>query len=109
MRSILLFTMILCVTFSLTNATAMKDYAAIEAQRQASNTAMADRDVGKFVSFFDTDYIITNGGSAKMLSLDAEIKALKVMFNDYANVKYVRTPKDINISNVRPLAVENST
>ncbi len=44
-----------------------------------------------------------------MLSLDAEIKALKVMFDDYVNVKYVRTPKDIYISNVRPLAIGNGT
>jgi hypothetical protein len=31
------------------------------------------------------------------------------MFDDYVNVKYVRTPKDIYISNVRPLAIENGT
>jgi hypothetical protein len=55
--------MFLCMTFSLTNAAAAKDYAAIEAQQQASNAAMADRDVDKFISFFDTDYIITTGVS----------------------------------------------
>jgi hypothetical protein len=63
MRSISLFTMFLCMTFSLTNAAAAKDYAAIEAQQQTSNVAMADRDVDKFISFFDTDYIITTGVS----------------------------------------------
>ncbi len=63
MCSISLFTMFLCMTFSFTNSAAAKDYAAIEAQQQTSNAAMADRDVDKFISFFDTDYIITTGVS----------------------------------------------
>jgi hypothetical protein len=68
---------------------------------------MANNNPDKFVSFFDTDYITTYGSSKKTLSLDAETKSLKAMFNDY--VKYVGTPKDIYVSNVLPLAMENGT
>ena len=68
---------------------------------------MTDRDVDTFVSFFDMDYIITNGGSPKVLSLNAEIGALTVMFNDYANVIYVRTHPKTYIGNVWPLAVKS--
>lgn len=101
----------LCMTFSALHATAadVKDDKAIEAQRQASNEAMAEHDLDKFVSIFDTDYIITYGSSKKALSLDAETKSLKAMFDDYDKVKYVRTPKDIYISNTLPLAMENGT
>ena len=110
MRFMTLFTLILGMTFSVSHATAddVNDYKAIEAQRQASNTAMAGRDVDRFVSFFDTEYI-TYGSSKKVLSLAAETKSLKEMFDSYADVKYVRTPKDIYISKALPLAMENGT
>lgn len=70
---------------------------------------MAHHDLDKFVSFFDTDYIITEGSSTKVLSLDAEAKSIKAMFEEYPNVKYVRTPKDIYVSKALPLAMENGT
>ena len=118
MRIISLFTINLCMTlcmiFSLLQTSAAdakdaKDVKAIEAQRQASNKAMADHDVDKFISFFDTDYIISYGSGKKTLSLVAEIRSLKAMFDDYADVKYVRTPKDIYISKALPLAMESGT
>jgi hypothetical protein len=111
MRFIALFTLILGMTFSVSHATAddVNDKKAIEAQRQLSNAAMAGRDVETFVSFFDTDYIITYGSGKKVPSLTVETKSLKEMFDSYADVKYVRTPEDIYISNIRPLAIENST
>lgn len=31
------------------------------------------------------------------------------MFDSYADVKYVRSPEDIYISNIQPLAIENGT
>jgi hypothetical protein len=96
------------MTYSVPRAVAdMNDSEAIESQRQASNAAMADRDVDKFNSFFDTDYIITYGSSAKVLSLEAEIKSIKAMFDDHPEVKFVRTPEDIYVSEAMPLAMES--
>ena len=110
MRLFTLFAMTLCMTVSATHAADdIKDDDAIKAQREASNAAMADRDADKFVSFFDTDYIITYGSSAKSLSLEAETKSITVLFEDYPQVKYVRTPKDIYVSKAMPLAMENGT
>jgi hypothetical protein len=110
MRFIPLCTLTINMAFSVSHATAangVQDAKAIEAQRQASNAAMAERDVETFVSFFDTDYIITYGGGEKVLSLAAETKSLKAMFDGYADVKYVRTPQNIYVSNTEPLAMEN--
>jgi hypothetical protein len=87
----------------------MSQQQAIEMQRQASNAAIAARDVNKFISFFDIDYIITYGSSAKTLSLDAEAKSVKKMFEDHADVNYVRSPTDIHLSNALPIAMENGT
>lgn len=87
----------------------VSDQEAIERQRQASNTALAARDADKFISFFESDYIITYGSSAKTLSLDAEAKSIKKMFEDYPAVNYVRSPTDIHISNALPIAMENGT
>jgi ketosteroid isomerase-like protein len=85
------------------------DLEAIELQRQASNAALAARDVEKFVSFFDDDYIITYGSGLKTLSLDAENKSLKKLFEDHADVNYVRSPTDIHLSKALPIAMENGT
>lgn len=94
---------------SLHAAEKLSDQEAIKMQRQASNAAIAARDVDKFISFFDSDYIITYGSSAKTLSLDGEAKSLKKMFDDYADVNYVRLPSEIHLSNALPIAMENGT
>lgn len=111
MRLSILFTLSLCLVFLSPHATAidMKEHKQIETQRQASNAAMEDHDIDKFVSFFDADYIITYGSSTKVLSLDAETKSTKAMFEDYPEANYVRTPTAIYISEALPLAMENGT
>lgn len=92
---------------SLHAAEKLSDQEAIKMQRHASNAALAARDAKKFVSFFDIDYIITYGSGAKTLSLEAETRSLKKMFDDHADVNYVRSPTNIHVSNVRPIAMEN--
>ncbi|MFQ3191230.1 MAG: hypothetical protein ACI936_002368 [Paraglaciecola sp.] len=109
MRFISLFTINLCMTLCMTFSALHASDADDKAQRQASNKAMADNDIDTFISFFDTDYIITYGSSKKTLSLDAKTRSLKAMFDDYVGVKYVCTPKNNYISNTLPLAMESGT
>lgn len=110
MRFITLLLVTVLMTVSTTNADEnTQDDQAIRALRAASNQAMAKRDADTFVSFFDDDYIITYGSSIKTLSLAAETQSIKTLFNDFPNVKYVRTPTDIHISNALPLAMETGT
>lgn len=61
------FIMILCVIFSVSYATSddLEDSKMIKAQRHASNTAVAEHNIDKFVSFFDADDIITVSSSKK--------------------------------------------
>lgn len=110
MGSIRFLLIILCAAVvPLHAAEQVTDKQAIEMQRHESNAAIAARDVDKFISFFASDYVITYGSSAKTLSLDAEAKSVKKMFEDYADVNYVRSPTDIHLSNALPIAMENGT
>jgi ketosteroid isomerase-like protein len=105
-----LTTIALCLMApSLHAAEKLSDQEAIKMQRQASNAALAAKNAKTFVSFFDKDYIITYGSSAKTLSLEAEAKSVKKMFEDYVDVNYVRSPTDIHLSNALPIAMENGT
>jgi hypothetical protein len=63
----------------------------------------------QFVSFFDQDYIIMYGSSTKTLEVSDEKRSIETLFSDFPDVNYVRTPTDIQVSTLLPLAIEHGT
>lgn len=81
----------------------------IRSLRAASNAAIAAHDAAAVASFFDEDYVITISTGAIERSRQAASESFAAHFARFPDVVYVRTPKEIVVSEAYPLAFESGT
>lgn len=88
---------------------AADDVEGIRTIRMESNAAIARHDVDALQSVLDEDFVITISTGAIERSRDEHGKSFALHFEQYPDVVYVRTPSDITLSDVYPLAIEHGT
>lgn len=77
--------------------------------RGQSNEAIAQHDAEAVGSFLDSDYVITISTGAIERSREEHVRSFAEHFAQYPDVRYVRTPTQITLSDAYPLALEEGT
>jgi len=83
-----------------------KDVAVIKASRDASNKAIAAHDIDGISKYWQDDFVQVRGNAGHLTGKDTIIKSWKELFNSNPNVKYIRNPDKIIISDNDTLAWE---
>ena len=92
-----------------TTVWAADDVEEIRTIRMESNAAIARHDVDALQSVLDEDFVITISTGAIERSRDGHGRSFALHFEHYPDVVYVRTPSEITLSDVYPLAIEHGT
>ena len=92
-----------------TTVWAADDVEEIRTIRMESNAAIARHDVDALQSVLDEDFVITISTGAIERSRDEHGRSFALHFEQYPDVVYVRTPSEITLSDVYPLAIEHGT
>ena len=95
--------------FAVDNAWSSDDAALIRELRMQSNEAIARHDVKAIQSYLHDDFVITISNGSIERSREEHGRSFAEHFKDYPDVIYVRTPTEIDISQVYPLAMEQGT
>jgi ketosteroid isomerase-like protein len=100
----------LLLVFSFLGAAAQsnkqKDIAEIKASRTASNKAIAAHDIDGISKYLRDDFVQVRGNAGHLTGKDTIIKSWKELFSSNPNVKYIRNPDKIIISDNDTLAWE---
>ncbi len=106
-KSSTLFLLIACVM--LLGATSPKDVKTIHSARKAFNQAIANHDVEAMKAFLAEDYVATISTGEIQRSREAHIKSFTEHFKQFPDVKYIRNPTAIQMSETHPHAFEQGT
>ena len=101
--------MLLMSVMSITAAQDDADIEQIRTARAEYNDAIARHDVPKIVSFLDEEYQITTSLGQLLQDRDGEADAWQELIDSRENLKYLRSPEMIEISEDYPLASEVGT
>jgi ketosteroid isomerase-like protein len=83
-----------------------KQVAIIKASREASNKAIAVHDVDGIAKFIRDDFVQVRGNASYLSGKDSIVNSWKQLFISNPNVKYIRNPDKILISDNDTLAWE---
>jgi len=109
MQSPLSFLALLVLALGGTTVWAADDVEAIRTIRMESNAAIARHDIDALQLVLDKDFVITISTGAIERSRDEHGRSFALHFKQYPDVVYVRTPSEIVLSDVYPLAIEHGT
>ena len=104
-----LFTILLSLFFFQTiiaQSNKQKEVATIKASREASNKAIAAHDINGIAKFLRDDFVQVRGNASSLTGKDTIVNSWKQLFNSSPNVKYIRNPDKIMISDNDTLAWE---
>ena len=104
-----LFTILLSLFFFQTiiaQSNKQKEVATIKASREASNKAIAAHDINGIAKFLRDDFVQVRGNASSLTGKDTIVNSWKQLFNSSPNVKYIRSPDKIMISDNDTLAWE---
>ncbi len=87
----------------------MSDEQQIRSSREHSNTAIATKDIESLSKYWLDDFVVVRGNGTQMSGKASIIEVWKKMFTETPNVKFVRTPTEIKISNDKTFAWEKGT
>lgn len=87
----------------------MSDEQQIRNSREDSNKAIAAKDIGALSKYWLDDFIVVRGNGTQMTGKEAIIEVWKKMFTETPEVKFIRTPTEIKISNDKTFAWEKGT
>ena len=82
------------------------DIMAIRANRTASNNAIAKHDVNGIAKYWLDDFVQVIGRGVYQTGKDSIMASWRALFNSNAEVSYIRSPKEIVISNSDTMAWE---
>ncbi len=82
------------------------DIMAIRANRTASNNAIAKHDVNGIAKYWLDDFVQVIGRGVYQTGRDSIMASWRALFNSNAEVSYIRSPKEIVISNNDTMAWE---
>ncbi len=85
------------------------DAALIRALRSQSNEAIGRHDMAGILSFLDDEFQITAGSGAMLQGVAAMGAAFAAQFEEFDDVRYVRSVEMVEISTAAPLAAEIGT
>jgi ketosteroid isomerase-like protein len=97
---------LLALALAATTSWAEDDADTIRALRMASNEAIARHDVDTLQSFLDKDFVISISTGAIERSRAEHGRSFALHFEQFPDVVYVRTPLEITLSEIYPLAIE---
>jgi ketosteroid isomerase-like protein len=103
-----IFTLLATLTINLDYAQ-MSDESRIRDSRDHSNTAIANKDILSLSKYWLDDFVVVRGNGTQMTGKAAIIEVWKKMFAETPEVKFVRTPTEIKISNDKTFAWEKGT
>ena len=83
-----------------------KDVLLIKSIRNASNKAIAKRDIDGMSKYWLDDLVLVRGNSSHVTGKDSVVAAWRKLFNDNPKVNYIRVPTEIIISKNDTLAWE---
>lgn len=83
-----------------------RDIAEIKTSRAASNKAIAAHDIDGISKYLLDDFVQVRGNAGHLTGKDTIVKSWKELFNSNPNVKYIRNPDKIIISDNDTLAWE---
>lgn len=86
--------------------TKQKDLAIIKTSREASNKAIAAHDIDGIAEFLRDDFVQVRCNASSLTGKDTIVNSWKQLFNSNPNVKYIRNPDNIIISDNDTLAWE---
>lgn len=87
----------------------MSDEQQIQSSRRDSNTAIATKDIGTLSKYWLDDFVVVRGNGTQMTGKAAIVEIWKKMFVETPDVKFLRTPSEIKISNDKTFAWEKGT
>ena len=93
----------------LSTVRAADDAEAIRTARMQSNDAIARHDIDAVQSFLDDDYVISISTGAIERSREEHGLSFAKHFEEFPDVRYIRTPSEIKVSQAYPLAIERGT
>jgi ketosteroid isomerase-like protein len=87
----------------------MPDENQIRSSRESSNKAIAAKDINALSKHWLNDFVVVRGNGTQMSGKTAIIEVWKKMFAESPDVKFIRTPTEIQISNDKTFAWEKGT
>ena len=101
---------LLHMTLQVSFAQSQTDEHLIRSARQASNEAIALRDVQAITRYFMDDYVVVRGSGTIMMGKEANHENWKKIFKEAPETRFERLPSEIIISKNNPdLAWESGT
>lgn len=96
-----------CFYSAFTQTISQNDAAAIRAERDASNLAIAAHDVDGIAKHWLADFVQVRGNSAHLTGKDKVVEAWRQIFRDNPKIVYVRNPSEIVVGDDGKLAWES--